>query len=234
MRLIKSEYWYQDGFLIDAGDNADMNHEGFAIQAARSMLLDTIDARTGRDDDGICETRLADALREYAADQMDKEDPSDVEFVDHFVKTIADGKSSDERREYYKAMYDAAHDIGDTRDWAIEYLGWIKVENDNFSVQTLEERTYDECCHICTELVELDMMTPEEQDEALTETINVYVADEDKTYSFRLLDFREFTFKEACPEKEDKFEKMPLGPNAQLKQADIDAQPAYYGTKQGD
>lgn len=137
---IRGEYWITDGDVWFAdGDIGDMNHEMYALDYARRMILDFFNADS--DHEIIDGEIFRDSLIEAFAEDGIALDANWEATVEEKIKTIAPERP--ELIPIFRAACERSEKAGhtfDVRDVAVKYFGWIWVRRNNFHTWTYDRR----------------------------------------------------------------------------------------------
>lgn len=231
MALINSDYWIQGTCAIEVGEYSDTNHEGEASQTALSMLLYELDQEMDEPEEKDLAPALVMFIRENDLD-LEREDTDDVGAL--FDKALPEllrlNQGKDER--YFREMFDCACQVGDCREFPMEYLDWIAVRNNHIALWKLTREDFTSLCQGVFDIIgERDYnLDDEDKEEKLEEEFHIDVVGSGNYYSITFKDIVDRNYEvlgisHSVPE---------VGPNAQLAAADRALMNPTYNGKQGD
>jgi hypothetical protein len=229
-RYWQGEFWIQDGSVEFAdGDVGEFNHEGIAYQEACRKLSDEL----GLEFDGEFDP-FYEAIVEYAAElqEANGQEVSEMNTPQAIDVILRDnGKDPAQFRGLIAcALMDPS---ADPREYAMKHWGWIWCKQRWFGVGKWDDQTKRNLISGANEILEQDGFYDGDEEEMgedenpLDAELTIARADTGDRFYTTLRQLEAEGKTSGTPE-------TPGGPNAQLRQQDIEDQPGYYGDRLGD
>ncbi len=163
---LQGEWWIQGGQAMFAdGDVGDYNHEGMAIETAQQMIMD------GEGDWQQWKRQVAgEHFREKIATLPQQQQVVALQSYDeeeNLMEVLRQKGVED-------ATYAVAEGMGDVRKWAMQHLGWKRLQGVNVETWTATPADLKDIANGLWDAY---------QDEAETGEYNIYVYAQDKWYS---------------------------------------------------
>jgi hypothetical protein len=185
---LRGEFWITDGSVISADDFAETNHEGHAMQAALSSLLDHFNIFEEFFDPNDFVKTVAPIILEDMEDQditnilttngIDKKDIKDIlSNRIHFFHFLDDDDIVNfylEQNPNIQYLYEIAMGHGDARLYGMKELGWKRLESNNVETFTITPSDMDQIA---------DGLYEAYNEEAKTSKFNIYVFSTTKWYT---------------------------------------------------
>jgi hypothetical protein len=182
---ITGEYWIQEGNVEYAdGDIGDINHEGIAIRHAGYEILNKI----GANSDWMENTDFESCIIRFAKEEGEEDKLDDVGLSQYLSDKLEEnGYNDDESREASKI----ARDIGDARDYAMKYHGWIWCRGNSIGLYKFDERSIKNLINGIQEILHIE----DESEVYLDSNVNLGIGEGStgKFYNMSLEELKERT-----------------------------------------
>lgn len=220
METIRGEYWIVDGSANYAdGDVGDTNHEGYALDHLRRIVLEA------------CDLEPSDC---YDWDELLKDIPESLNALldlglDNFISDPLAGDVHSMVRQFARHLeldpedLDQAFEVGggDVRDYMCRKHGWIVCHNNRFAVWHLTRDAVKQIAEAVGDILDQEGSLYEEDSDA---DLEIFVASTNNTYevlwsTLESEDYSSLPLKQIEP---------AIGPNAQVAAMDLELVPEFY------
>jgi hypothetical protein len=165
----RGEFWIQGGQAMGAdGEINDYNHEGMAIETAQQMIMDN-EGDWEEWKQNAAKEKYQEALQQATTPQLQQQvqmkwnDDGGEEFLMEALR----------EQGVENATYMVAEGMGDVRKWAMEHLGWKRLQGVNVETWNILPADLRDIA---------DGVWDAYQDPAETGNFNIYVGSQDKWF----------------------------------------------------